>query len=257
VVTAKMFAMLDYLSGGRLIFGVGVGGEFPREFEACGVPVTERGARTDEALEIIQRLWTEPVVTHRGRFHDFRDARIEPRPDRPPPVWIGGRSEAALRRVARFGDGWFAYLVSPRRLADGRERILELVTEHRPGARVQIGVQMFGYVAPTREVGRRMVMEDLARWYGQPFDAIVDRYCAFGTPAECAETVRQFVDAGADLVVIKLTCHPAEQRDQQAAFAEAVIPLVGDSGVTGVTTSTGPAPRAGDGTSRTSARAEG
>jgi alkanesulfonate monooxygenase SsuD/methylene tetrahydromethanopterin reductase-like flavin-dependent oxidoreductase (luciferase family) len=60
----------------------------------------------------------------------------------------------------------------------------------------------------------------------------LDRYCAFGTPAQCAETVRLFADAGVDLVVTKLTCAPAEQRDQRAAFAEAVIPLVGDSGRT-------------------------
>jgi probable F420-dependent oxidoreductase len=232
VVTAKMFAMLDYISGGRLIFGIGVGGEFAREFESCGVPVTERGARADEALEIIERLWTEPVVTHRGRFYQFSDAAIEPRPTRRPPVWIGGRSEAAERRVARFGNGWLAYLVSPRRIAEARERILERMARQRPGERVQIGVQLFGYIAPSREAGRRMVVEDLDRWYRQSFDAVVDRYCAFGTPAECAETVRSFADAGVDLVVIKLTCAPAEQRDQQAAFAEAVIPLVGDSGRT-------------------------
>lgn len=230
VVTAKMFAMLDYISRERLIFGVGVGGEFAREFEACGVPVAERGARADEALEIIERLWTEPVVTHRGRFYQFNDVAIEPHPAHRPPVWIGGRSEAAETRVARFGNGWLAYLVSPRRLAEARERILERVAQQRPGERVQIGVQMFGYIAPSREAGRRMVMEDLGRWYGRSFDAVVDRYCAFGTPAECAETVRSFVDAGTDLVVIKLTCAPAEQRDQQAAFAEAVIPLVGGSG---------------------------
>ncbi len=75
-----------------------------------------------------------------------------------------------------------------------------------------------------------MVLEDLVRWYGQSFEALVDRCCAFGPPAECAETVRLFVDAGVDLVVIKLTGVPAKQRDQQAAFTEAVTPLVGGSG---------------------------
>jgi alkanesulfonate monooxygenase SsuD/methylene tetrahydromethanopterin reductase-like flavin-dependent oxidoreductase (luciferase family) len=93
--------------------------------------------------------------------------------------------------------------------------VAQRVAQQRPGERVQIG---------------DMVLEDLGRWYGQSFEAVVDRCCAFGTPAECAETVRLFADAGVDLVVIKLTCGPAEQRDQQAAFAEAVIPLVGGSG---------------------------
>ena len=77
---AKMGAALDVASGGRFSLGVGVGGEIPREFEACGVPVRERGARTNEALEIIRRLWTEPSVDFSGRFNNFTGASIEPKP---------------------------------------------------------------------------------------------------------------------------------------------------------------------------------
>ncbi|RMF84279.1 MAG: LLM class flavin-dependent oxidoreductase, partial [Nitrospinota bacterium] len=79
-VAAKITASLDYLSGGRFIFGVGVGGENPKEFEACGVPVRERGRRTDEGIEIVKKLWTESHVTYQGKYFQFSDVTLEPKP---------------------------------------------------------------------------------------------------------------------------------------------------------------------------------
>lgn len=102
---ARLTANLDTLCGGRFIFGVGVGWA-RQEFEALGVPFHRRGAMTDEALDVITRCWTEDVVTHEGRFFTFRDVRTAPRPVRRPPIWVGGASEAALRRAVRYGDAW-------------------------------------------------------------------------------------------------------------------------------------------------------
>ena len=112
---AKLGAALDVASNGRFSFGVGIGGEIAREFEACGVPVHERGARTNEALEIITRLWSEPSVDFEGRFVSFRGASIEPKPVQQPrpPIWISGRKDGAMRRTARFGDGWLPYMYTP------------------------------------------------------------------------------------------------------------------------------------------------
>ena len=125
---AKMFAGVDYVSGGRLEFGIGVGGEYAKEFEAVGVPHGERGARTDEALDVITRLWSEPRVTFEGRFFRFRDVALEPAPvQRPrPPIWVGGRSDAALARTARAGDGWLAYMATAERIRAGMAKIAEL-----------------------------------------------------------------------------------------------------------------------------------
>jgi probable F420-dependent oxidoreductase len=102
---ARLTANLDNLCGGRFILGVGVGWA-RQEFEALGVPFQRRGAISDETLEIVRRCWSEDVVTHEGRFFTFRDVHTAPRPLRPPPIWVGGGSDAALRRAVRHGDAW-------------------------------------------------------------------------------------------------------------------------------------------------------
>jgi probable F420-dependent oxidoreductase len=109
IALAKTLATLDLLSGGRLILGV-AGGWLREEFELLGVPFGERGARTDEAIDLLRKLWTEDRVNHAGRFFTVEDAAFFPKPaQRPhPPIWIGGGSPAALRRVGRAGDGWMA-----------------------------------------------------------------------------------------------------------------------------------------------------
>ena len=109
IALAKALTSVDLLSGGRLLLGV-AGGWLREEFDLLGVPFRERGARTDESLALIKRLWTEDRVSFRGRFFSVDDAAFFPKPlQRPhPPIWVGGDSAAALRRVARFGDGWLA-----------------------------------------------------------------------------------------------------------------------------------------------------
>lgn len=229
VVVAKTFAGLDYLSGGRLVFGVGVGGEYAKEFAACSVPVAERGSRTDEGLEIVRRLWTERNVSVRGRHWQFEGVTLEPPPvQRPhPPIWVGGRSTAALRRTARFADGWLAYMVTPVRLRESLAEIRALAAAggRDPGA-IAGGLLLFVHVSDGREASRTRVVADLSARYNQPFEKLVDRYCAFGTPDQCAETVTAFAGAGASNVVVKFTCRPEEQLEQQQRFADGVLPLL-------------------------------
>ena len=112
--TARAFANLDQLSGGRVIFGAGIGWA-EREFAALGVDHHRRGRMTDEYLEAILRLWSDDTVSFDGTFVRFDDVDTRPRPlQQPhPPVWIGGSSEAALRRVVRFGDGWHPIRLRP------------------------------------------------------------------------------------------------------------------------------------------------
>jgi probable F420-dependent oxidoreductase len=105
--TARITANLDQLCGGRFIFGAGVGWA-KQEFEALGLPFERRGAISNEYLEVIRKCWTQDVVSHNGGFISFRDVHTGPRPLRTPhpPIWIGGSSDAALRRAARYGDAW-------------------------------------------------------------------------------------------------------------------------------------------------------
>src|SRR6267142_5175901 len=106
-MVAEEGAMVDMISGGRLILGVGVG-YAPEEFAAFGVPLRERGSRMDEAEPLIERLWCEDKVTHAGRHYRVTNATVSPRPvQRPrPPIWFGGWVEPAIPRAVRLGDVW-------------------------------------------------------------------------------------------------------------------------------------------------------
>ncbi|MET8986264.1 TIGR03619 family F420-dependent LLM class oxidoreductase [Nonomuraea wenchangensis] len=107
-VSARAFATLDVVSGGRAVCGVGAGW-YRGEWDAAGIPFETRGARLDEAIAVVRRLWTEPVVAHSGRFYSFPEVAFEPKPvQRRLPVLAGGESAAALRRAARLCDGWIS-----------------------------------------------------------------------------------------------------------------------------------------------------
>src|SRR4051794_9297474 len=123
---AKQVSTLDHLTEGRLIFGVGVGGEFPKEYEVCGVPRNERGARLSEGIGLLRRFWSGENVTHDGRFYGgFADIPMQPpaRQRGGPPIWCGGRSDGALRRTGRLADGWLSYVVTPEMYRAGLEKI--------------------------------------------------------------------------------------------------------------------------------------
>ncbi|HZO63234.1 MAG TPA: LLM class F420-dependent oxidoreductase, partial [Gaiellaceae bacterium] len=106
-LVAKQAAAIDVLSGGRLRLGVGLGWNHV-EFEALGEEFSDRGRRSEEQIEVLRRLWTEPVVDFEGRWHRIPAAGINPLPvQRPIPIWIGGSAEAAIRRTARLADGFF------------------------------------------------------------------------------------------------------------------------------------------------------
>lgn len=130
VYTAKEAAAVDYLSGGRLDFGVGVGW-LREEFAALGVPFERRGARTREYLEVIRRLWCEPVSEFEGDFYTLPASRQFPKPvQRPhPPIYFGGESEAALKRVADLGQGWYGFDLGPEEAGERIARLRALLAE--------------------------------------------------------------------------------------------------------------------------------
>lgn len=109
-LVAKQAAEVDVLCGGRLRLGVGVGWNFV-EYQALGSDWKTRGARQAEQIEVMNRLWTEELVTFKGRFHDFHEVNITPLPvQRPIPIWFGGDSDPVIRRAARYGQGWMPIL---------------------------------------------------------------------------------------------------------------------------------------------------
>ena len=129
VLVAKQAAAVDVLSGGRLRLGIGIGWNAV-EFEGLGENFHDRGRRSEEQVELLRQLWTNDLVTFKGRWHTVTDAGLNPLPvQRPIPLWFGGRAEQVLRRVARLGDGWFPLF---RPDEDGRalvQRMRELAAE--------------------------------------------------------------------------------------------------------------------------------
>jgi probable F420-dependent oxidoreductase len=227
VAIAKQVASLDLLSQGRFLFGVGVGGEIVREFDAVNVPVRERGRRTDEGLEIITQVLSHNNVTFAGKHYQIHNVSLEPRPlQQPyPPIWVGGRSDAAIRRAARYGQGWLGYLVSSQRLREAMGKIQTWApTYGRPAAEIQGGMLLFTAIAKDYETAKHMAIANLSRRYNQPFDALVDRYCALGTPEQCLEKISTYVDAGMTNLIFSFTCPAEHMGDQIEQCASTLLP---------------------------------
>src|SRR5689334_11016043 len=125
VPVARQLATLAELAPGRLTLGVGIGGEDPHEIEICGVDPKTRGRRMEESLQVLRALRDGTPVTFHGEFFSLDDALILPAPAPPVPLIVGGRSDAAVHRAARLGDGWLGIWVSPRRYRAVRDQIGE------------------------------------------------------------------------------------------------------------------------------------
>jgi len=225
VVAAKLAASLDVVSGGRFTLGVGIGGEFPREFEAAGVPVESRGARTDEALEVIDRLLTATEVSYDGRFATFADVTLAPRPRRRTPFWIAGRRAPALRRVARWGDAWLPYLRTPEQVAQGRAAIDGYArADGKAGWAGRTALFAFTTVDRDGDRARAMAEEQVGRTYRQDFSAFAAKYLIAGTPAECVARLREYLAVGVDVVIFRIACPRREADTMLRLLAEEVVP---------------------------------
>jgi probable F420-dependent oxidoreductase len=233
-IAAKLVATLDALSGGRVVFGVGVGGEFPKEFEASGVPHGERGARVDEGIAVCRALWGPSPASFEGRFTRFTGVELEPKPVQPggPPIWIGGRSDAALRRAARVGDGWIAYLVTPERFRASVEKIegfaREIGRPLDPAGRFETALVLFTVVDDDPESARATAARYLEHQYRQPFDDLARKYCLLGPPAACLEQLAGFVAAGVRTFVIYFTVPGERVLEQLERFATEILPHMPD-----------------------------
>ena len=199
VPVARQLADLASLAPGRLVLGVGVGGEDRHEYEVCGVDPATRGARTDEALALLRRLMTGEPVTATGRFFPVQDAQVPPAvPDLP--LVIGGRSSQALRRTAAYGDGWLGIWVSPSRYASAVARVAELAAAAgRDMPAWRHGLQVWCGFGATHEAAVAPLAAAMQDMYKTPFSAF-EKTCPAGTPADVAAFLAPYLEAGATSV---------------------------------------------------------
>jgi alkanesulfonate monooxygenase SsuD/methylene tetrahydromethanopterin reductase-like flavin-dependent oxidoreductase (luciferase family) len=196
VLVARQLASIAELAPGRLTFGVGIGGEDPHELEICGVDPATRGRRMDESLAIVRALTEGKPVSVDGEFFSIRDAQILPAPSVSIPMVIGGRSDAAVRRAGRFGDGWLGIWVSPARFGS----VVNQIGEHaaafdRDPADFQHALNVWCGFGARRDAARACLSVGMQTFYQMPFEPF-ERYSPYGTPEEVAAFLRPYVEAG-------------------------------------------------------------
>ncbi len=226
-LVAKVTSTLDVLSAGRLIFGVGIGGENPAEFTANAINVRQRGSRTDEGIDVLKRLWTESHVTHHGRHYHLTDVTLEPQPVQTPhpPIWIGARSDIGLQRAVRTGNGWVSVTITPNRYQRSRQRLATLAEQHgRTLDGFVFAHYAFLYVTDDMEAGRKLAAAFLGRLYNQSFEGLVDHIVVVGPATLCVERLQQYIDAGVDYLILAPLCDAQEQVEQLEIYARSVVP---------------------------------
>ena len=233
VLLAKLVTSLDVVSGGRLDFGIGISGQRGTqvEFDAVGVSVRTRGRRTNEMLEVMKRLWTEEHVSHHGDFFDLEDVTLLPRPGHQPhpPIWVSGRSDAAMRRAALLGDGWYPYLFTVRRLRQSNETIKEIAAEAgRDLAGFHWGLNQPTSISENRDEAMALAVANVGQRYVTPqrsAEDIAQALCVTGTPEDCVKAVQERIDAGVrDINLGFLAEDSAGLFAQMEMFSRQVIP---------------------------------
>jgi alkanesulfonate monooxygenase SsuD/methylene tetrahydromethanopterin reductase-like flavin-dependent oxidoreductase (luciferase family) len=196
VLVARQLADIARLAPGRLIFGVGIGGEDRREVAMCGVDPATRGLRMDECLAIVRQLLTGKAVTFHGTFFDLEEVVIAPAPAELVPIIIGGRSDVAIRRAGRLGDGWLGIWNSPRRFAAAVEMAAEEAARTgRPDPPSRHAMQVWCGFAASRQAARACLAPAMEAFYQVPFERF-ERYCPYGTAEDVAEFLAGYVAAG-------------------------------------------------------------
>jgi alkanesulfonate monooxygenase SsuD/methylene tetrahydromethanopterin reductase-like flavin-dependent oxidoreductase (luciferase family) len=196
VLVARQLADIAQIAPGRLTFGVGIGGEDPHEVTSCGIDPATRGLRMNECLAIVRELLTGKPVTYHGTFFDLDEVVIAPAPAEAIPIVVGGRSDAAIRRAGRLGDGWLGIWNSPRRFAAAVDLAAEEAARvGRPDPPGRHAMQVWCGLADSKEAARARLAPAMEAFYQLPFERF-EKYCPYGTADDVAEFLAPYAAAG-------------------------------------------------------------
>ena len=211
VLLAHALATLDVISRGRIIVGASVGSVKPdmnAQFDACAVPHQEKAGRLNESIEIMRRLWTENIVTFHGKYFHIRDVGILPRPIQQPaiPIWFAtGKNETALKRAARLGDGWITNASNLDEFRAWRRAIDDHARQYgRLGGVGDTALYASFYLDSDGDRARAQGWAWMEQFFRQPRAKLSQHLAIFGTPEECALTMRGYMDAGLTAVIARL-----------------------------------------------------
>lgn len=234
-ILAKLAANLDVMSNGRLMLGAGAGWN-RTEFVTQGIPfekVEVRFEKMQEAVDIVKLLWTKDRVDYRGKFFDMRDALLAPKPvSKPhPPIWFGGFSARILSAIAKSGDGWInATNQAPDLVKQQIERLAELLREgnrHKRVDELDVSVPVLAMVCEDRKEAERRAEDYMARGKFDKtlrFFADTMKYGAVGTPEDCVERIREYVDLGVNHLIFDIR-PPSNALPTLKLLSEKVLPL--------------------------------
>jgi len=199
-LVAKQAASIDHLADGRLILGIGVGGEGAKDFAAVEISPKERGARTDQSMEAMAALWSGEPASFHGEHFSFDDVVIQPPPIQSggPPMWVGGGSKATFRRIGRFGHGWLSYMISAEKFALGVQAIREEAEEAgRDPDEITPAIMLPTVVDDDGDRARATLTAHLEERYQRPYPPhVIARYCAAGTPDEVKARIAEYEAVG-------------------------------------------------------------
>jgi alkanesulfonate monooxygenase SsuD/methylene tetrahydromethanopterin reductase-like flavin-dependent oxidoreductase (luciferase family) len=231
VVLANEVASLDLIANGRLILGLGIGGNNPsvaQEFAACGVSIARRVGLFEETITLMRRLWTETEVTFQGRYFQVQSARLGLRPLQKSGVrlWLAGSADNALRRVLRLADGWLPISSSPQAFTADWERLQVLGQEMGRDAH-DLHRCLYTTLNVNADVvqAQRELRSFIESYYGISYEeqALRNGLCA-GSAEDCIAWLNAFIAAGAQTIVVRFGS--PDQAGQLARLAKEVMPYV-------------------------------
>ena len=223
LITAKQLATIDFLSKGRLLPAFGLGSSFSADFRASGIPTKRRGKRANEVLELIHKLWHEEDVSYNGEFFRYDHVTISPRPfNEDIPLWIGGSSEKAIERVARYGTGWLGGIETPEESAravlgikDALKKTGRIIDKDHYGASFSF---RFG---GKEDLESRLAMKRLSNRVKDP-----SKYLVIGDTEDIVKRIDQYVDAGCSkFVMLPIASDEKETIQQTKLVIDEILPV--------------------------------